>query len=164
MIKFSTFFTLWMGTLALGFAYQQADLTNYTWAAVSIGIFWTWGLLQFKKQIPRIGMVLLSLLSIIGLFQELPFGWMLASALNALLSYDLSNFYQRLRFASKTEDTKLLQRVHFTRLSIITLLGLVLSTTVIFWQAEFSLEWAIFLALGGIWGISLLVGWVRREA
>ena len=153
-----------MGALALGFAYQQADLTIHMWVAVIIGAFWTWGLLQFKKQIPRIGMVLLSLLSIIGLFNELPFGWMLAGALNALLSYDLSNFYQRLRFASETEDIKLLKRVHFTRLSIITLLGLSLSTSVILWQAEFSLEWAIFLALSGIWGISLLVGWVRREA
>ena len=164
MIKFSTFFTLWMGTLALGFAYQQAGLTIYAWAAVSIGAFWTWGLLQFKKQIPRLGMVLLSLHSIIGLFNDLPFGWMLAGALNALLSYDLSNFHQRLRFASETEDTKLLKRVHFTRLSIITLLGLFLSTASILWQAKFTFEWAIFLALSGIWGMSLLVGWVRRES
>ncbi len=164
MIKFSTFFTLWMGTLALGFAYQQADLTNHAWAAVIIGAIWTWGLLQFKKRSPRIGMVLLSLLSIIGLFNELSFGWMFAGALNALLSYDLSNFYQRLRFASETEDTKLLKRVHFTRLSIITLLGLFLSTASMLWQAKFTFEWAVFLMLAGVWGISLLVGWVRKEA
>ena len=163
MIKFSTFFTLWMGILGLAFAYQQADLTNYAWAAVSIGTLWTWGLLQFKKQIPRFGIVLLSLLSVIALFNEIPFAWAFAGALGALLSYDLSNFRQRLRYISPTEDIKLLQRVHLTRLSIITLLGLALSTITIFWQAEFTFEWGVFLMLAGVWGVSLLVGWVRRS-
>ena len=163
MIKFSTFFTLWMGVLALAFAYQQADLSNYAWAVLVIGTFWTWGLLQFKKQIPRFGMILLTLLSVVALFNEIPFAWAFAGALSALLSYDLSNFYQRLRFASETEDTKLLQRVHLTRLGIITLLGLSLSTASMLWQAKFTFEWAIFLMLVGVWGISLLVGWVRKS-
>ena len=163
MVKFSTYFTLWMGTLALAFAYQKADLEIYLYAPLLIGSLWTWGLLRFKERMPRFGMILLTLLAIIGVFKELPFGWMLAGALNALLSYDLSNFYQRLRFASETEDKKTLQRVHLTRLSIITFLGLALSTSAMLWKAKFSFEWAIFLMLVGVWGISLLVGWVRKS-
>ena len=163
MITFSTYFTLWIGTLALAWAYNQANLPNLFWSTLAVGALWTWGLLQYKKQIPRFGLILLSLLAVIGLFNEIPFGWSFAGALGALLSYDLSNFRLRLRYASQTEDTKLLQRVHFTRLSLMTLLGLALSTLTIFWQAEFTFEWGVFLMLAGVWGVSLLVGWVRKN-
>ena len=163
MVRFGIYFTLWMGALSLAWAYGQVDLLNYAWGALAIGALWTWGLLQYKKWMPRLGLILLTLLSVVGLFNEIPFGWSFAGALSALLSYDLSNFYQRLRFASPTVDTKLLQRVHFTRLSLITFLGLGLGTLTMLWQAEFTFEWAVFLMVAGVWGISLLIGWVRKS-
>ena len=53
MITFSTYFTLWIGTLALAWAYNQANLPNLFWSTLAVGTLWTWGLLQYKKQIPR---------------------------------------------------------------------------------------------------------------
>jgi len=163
MITFSAYFTLWIGTLALAWAYHQADLPNLVWSSLALGALWTWGLLQFKKRMPVFGLIAITLLAVIALFKNIPFGWSFASALSGLLSYDLSNFRQRLRFASPTEDTKLLQRVHLTRLSLMTFLGLTLSSIAMLWQAEFTFEWAVFLMLAGVWGISLLVGWVRKN-
>jgi hypothetical protein len=163
MIKIGAYFTLWMGSLALAWGYHQADLPPYTYAALGIGSLWTWGLAQRVKWMPNLGLVATTLLAAFGLYQSLPFGWMFAAALSALMSYDLSNFSLRLRYAAKNEDTHLLQRVHFTRLGIMTLLGLILSTIAMLWQAEFTFEWAIFLMLAGVWGISLLVGWVRQS-
>ena len=163
MITFSAYFTLWIGTLALAWAYHQANLPNLLWSSLALGALWTWGLLQYKKRMPVFGLILITLLSVIGLFNDLPFGWSFAAALSGLLSYDLSNFRLRLRFASLTEDTKMLQRVHLTRLSLMTFLGLTLSSIAMLWQAEFTFEWAVFLMLVGVWGISLLVGWVRKN-
>ncbi len=116
MVSFGRFFTLWMGSLALAWAYSQADLMNHAWATLAVGALWTWGLLQYKNWMPRLGLIALTLLAVISLFNEIAFGWAFAGALGALLAYDLSNFYQRLRFASPTEDKKLLQRVHLDRL------------------------------------------------
>lgn len=164
MIKFGAYFSLWLGTLALAWGYYQAGLPAYMWASLlGIGALWTWGLAQRVKWMPNLGLVATTLLAAFGLYQSLPFGWMFAAALSALMSYDLSNFSLRLRYAAKNEDTGLLQRVHFTRLGIMTLLGLILSTIAMLWQAEFTFEWAVFLMLAGVWGISLLVGWVRQS-
>jgi len=163
MITFGAYFSLWMGTFALAWGHYQADQPPYVWAALGIGTLWTWGLLQHKKWMPRFGLALLTLLAAAGLYQSLPFGWMFAAALSGLASYDLSNFCLRLRYAAKNEDTRLLQRVHFTRLGIMTVLGLILSSIAMLWQAEFTFEWAIFLVLIGVWGASLLVGWVRQS-
>lgn len=162
MIKIGAYFSLWMGILALAWGYYQADLPPYMWAALGIGALWTWGLAQRVKWIPGFGLTFTTLLAAAGLYQSLPFGWMFAAALSALMSYDLSNFSLRLRYAAKNEDTYILQRVHLTRLGIMTLLGLILSTIAMLWQAEFTFEWAIFLMLAGVWGISLLVGWLRQ--
>jgi hypothetical protein len=163
MITFSTYFTLWMGTLALAWAYHQADLPNLFWSSLALGALWTWGLSQHKRRIPVFGLVAITLLSVIAIYKEIPFGWSFAAALSGLLSYDLSNFRERLRFASPTEDLQLIQRVHLTRLSLMTFLGIALSSVAMLWQAEFTFEWAVFLMLAGIWGISLLVGWVRKN-
>ncbi|MCF6277940.1 MAG: hypothetical protein L3J16_04225 [Anaerolineales bacterium] len=162
MITFGAYFTLWMGTLALVWAYGSADFSRLAWGLLGIGALWTWGLIRRKKWMPGLGLILLTLSAATGLYQELPFGWMFAGALGALISYDLSNFLLRLRYAAPNEDTRLLQRVHLTRLGLMTLLGLMLSTISIFWQAEFTFEWAIFLMVAGVWGVSLLVGWVRQ--
>ena len=163
MIKFGAYFSLWMGTFALAWGYHQADLPAYLRAALGIGTLWTWGLAQRIKWMPRFGLTLTTLLAAVGLYQSLPFGWMFAAALSGLASYDLSNFSLRLRYAAKNENTHLLQRVHFTRLGIMTVLGLILSSIAMLWQAEFTFAWAIFLMLTGVWGISLLVGWVRQS-
>ncbi|MBT3336583.1 MAG: hypothetical protein HN855_01240 [Anaerolineae bacterium] len=163
MITFGAYFSLWIGTLALAWTYLQADMSAYVWATLGIGTLWTSGLLQRKKWMPGFGLILLTLLAAAGLYQSLPFGWVFAAALSGLMSYDLSNFSLRLRYLAHAENTHQLQRVHLTRLGVMTLLGLTLSTLAMLWQAEFTFEWAIFLMLAGVWGISLLVGWVRQR-
>ncbi len=163
MITFSVYFTLWIGTLGLAWAYHQADLQNLVWITLSLGALWTWGLTQYKKRMPVLGLVLITLLAVIALFKNIPFGWSFSAALSGLLSYDLSNFRARLRFASPTEDKHLIQRIHFFRLSLMTFLGLTLGSLAMLWQAQFTFEWMVFLMLFGVWGISLLVGWVRKN-
>lgn len=163
MIVFGTYFTVWMGTLALGWSFFQADRPAYLWGLLGVAALWTWGLIRSKNWMPGLGLILFTLTAAAGLYQSLPFGWMFAGALSALISYDLSNFSLRLRYAAPTEDTVLLQRVHFTRLGVITLVGLALGTVSIVWQAQFSFEWMLFLMMAGVWGISLLVGWVRQN-
>jgi len=31
------------------------------------------------------------------------------------------------------------------------------------WQSAFSFEWAVFLGLASVWGLSLLVRWMLRK-
>ncbi|NOY97939.1 MAG: hypothetical protein GXP40_01885 [Chloroflexi bacterium] len=160
-VSFALFFSLWMGTGALAWAYWDAGYAPAAWGLGGFALLWTLGLLRRRTWLSGFGLVLLTLTAVAGLYLGLPFGWMLAGTLGALLAYDLSYFSRRLRYAAPGEDTAFLQRAHLMRLGPLTLLGLALSTLAILWQASFSFEWAVFSVLAGVWGLSLLVGWLR---
>ncbi len=132
MIKFSRFFFLWMGAIALAWTSHTADEIRFAQIIIAAALFWTLGLLQRWTRISLFGAILFALAAVVGFYRELPFGWMLAGALFAYLAYDLSKFYLRMRYSLvHHEDTALITRVHLTRVALMTLLGLVISTAML---------------------------------
>lgn len=162
MIKFSLYFSLWMGASALAWATYVSDETRLAQTLLAAALFWTFGLLQRWKRISLLGAILFALTATLGIYRELPFGWMFSGALFSYLAYNLDILALRIRYAAIGENTALISRVHLTRLGVMTLLGLTLSSFTMLWQKAFGFAWTIFLILGTVWGVSLLVGWVRQ--
>ncbi len=162
MAFIAQFIALIIGTGALAWAYYDAGGVFPALGLVLLGLFWTLGLSQHWTWVPALGLFLLTAAAGAGLWLDLPFGWMLAGVLGALLAYDLADFNRRLRFASKGDNATLLERAHLFRLAILLFIGLGLSTVAILVQLQFTFEWLAFLALAGAWGVSMLVGWLRR--
>jgi hypothetical protein len=127
-----------------------------------IGLFLSLGLSQRWTWVRARGLFMIRAAAGAGLWLDLPFGWMLAGAVGALLAFDLADFNRRLGFASKEDNVALLERVHLFRLGILLFVGLGLSTIAILIQLQFTFEWLVFLFLAGAWGLSMLGGWLRR--
>ncbi len=161
MAFLAQFLALMMGTGALAWAYCDDGQLFPALGLVLLALFWTLGLSQRWTWVPALGLFLLTAAAAAGLWLNLPFGWMLAGALGALLAYDLADFNRRLRSASKEDNVALLERAHLFRLAILLFIGLGLSTIAILVQLQFTFEWLAFLALAGAWGVSMLVGWLR---
>lgn len=161
MINFSRFFYLWIGAGALAWASYASDEIRFAQALLAAALLWTFGLLQRWKRISLLGAILFSLTAVAGLYRELPFGWMLAGALGAYLAYDLSKFSLRIRYTALREDTALIMRVHLTRVALMTLLGLSLSTAVLIWQNQLDLSWGIFLGIVFLWWMGVMIIWRR---
>ena len=161
MVKLSRYFFLWMGAAALAWQFYAADEIRLAQTSVAAALLWTFGLLQRRERIPLFGAILFAMGTIVGLYRELPFGWMLASALFAYLSYDLSKFARRLKFAQygKEDNISLITRVHLSRLALMTLVGLSISTFMLVSQDELDFYWGILVGLLLLWwGIVFVKG------
>ncbi len=152
MVKFSQYFFLWIGAASLAWQFYAADEISLAQTSLAAALLWTFGLLQRWKRIPRFGAILFAIGAILGFYRELPFGWMLATALFAYLSYDLNKFALRLDFAMRgKENIALITRVHLSRVALMVLLGLSISSYMLFSQAQLELTWGLLIGLLVIW-------------
>ena len=162
MARYSQYFSLVMGTGALAWAYYDDGQVYVSLGLLLIAVFWIISQLRRWVWVSALGLFLYTAAAGVGLWYDLPFGWMLAGAIGALLTYDLADFNRRLRYAAKTDDVQLMERAHLFRLAIFLFIGLGLSTVTLLVQLRFTFEWLAFLSLGTAWGLSMLVGWLRR--
>jgi len=153
--------SLLMGCGALAWAYLSAGLQVAGIGLACLSLLWL--LTQWRQWtwFAGVGLFVLTFAAGFGMWIGLPAGWMLAGVLGGLMAWDLSDFLARLRFADE-EDKHSVVPAHLTKLGILLLVGLLLSTGAMLVQVRFSFEWAVFLALFGAWGVSLLVRWLRR--
>ena len=98
-----------------------------------------------------------------GLWIDLSPGWMISGALGALLAWDLTDFMRRLRFAPLMDDLRALERRHLTRLTIVTVAGVLLASIAMLVRLEFTFEWIMLLTLVAVLGVTQLVSWLRRR-
>ncbi|MBT3314031.1 MAG: hypothetical protein HN390_05415 [Anaerolineae bacterium] len=154
---------LLLGTSALAWGYYDGGYPNVSSAILAIGLFWGISIWRRWRWFAKIGFIAYTLSAAVGLWLNLPFGWMLAGGVGGLLVYDLSAFIYRLRFAAPGEDVKRLSLAHLARLGLLIVLTLIFSSIAMLWQSAFSFEWAVFLGLASVWGLSLLVRWMLRK-
>ena len=165
MVKYIRFLFLWMGTAALAWTYYTADEIHLAQIILAAAALWTFGLLQRWQRTALFGLVAFALLAAIGIYRGLPFGWLFAGALYAYFAYDLSRFYLRLRYlARQKQDTKSVTRVHFIRLALLMLVGILLSSASLLFQGSFDTAWIIFLLASALAVISIWLAWTRQDA
>jgi hypothetical protein len=154
---------LLMGAGSLTWGFYNGGYPDIGFAILGVGLLWGLSIWRRWRWFSAIGLAATTLAAAAGLWINLPFGWMLVGGVGGLLAYDLSAFINRLRFAAPGEDSKRLERTHLARLGLLILLTLIFSSIAMNWQSEFSFEWAIFLGLASVWGVSLLVRWMIRN-
>ena len=163
MTKLSQFFHIAISAGALAWASYAVNEIRFVQIILLSAFFWIVGIFNRWKRSSLLGVVFFTLIAIVEIFRGLPFGWMLAGALFAYLSYDLSQFALRLHFAVRggEENIALITRIHLKRIALMTLLGLSISTAALIWQNNLDLAWGIFLGIVLIWWVSVMVMWRR---
>jgi hypothetical protein len=126
------------------------------------GITWVVGQMKWTW-IGSIGFAMVTITAVIGIFLDFPVMPIIAGIMFAFIAWDLAEFNSRLKQAAKHDDKKSIERRHFIRLGLILAAGwgVVLLTRTI--RVRFNFEVAALLVLAGVWGISLLVGRLRRN-
>jgi len=148
-----------IGLIAWG--YSSINLIAQAVLLVILGIAWIYGLF-WKDWASSLGLVLMTLAAIIGVFHGLSILLVAASFLFAFVAWDLSEFYSRLNQAARVDPMGSLERGHLYRLGFVLVSGFGFAALTRFIRLRFSFEVAAILVLAGIWGISLLVGRLRR--
>ncbi len=75
----------------------------------------------------------------------------------------LWNSNQRIKQGSEEDQLNRLTLNHFARLGLVLALGFGVVALTRFIRLRFNFEMAALLTLAGVWGLSLLVGRLRRE-
>lgn len=152
-----------MGVGSLSYAYAGRGLELVARGFLILGALWLFAGKQRWVWFSTIALVLSVLLAGFGLWIELPSGWMITGALGALLAWDLTDFMRRLRFAPLMDDLRALERRHLTRLTIVTIIGVLLASIPMFVRLEFTFEWIMLLTVVAVLGVTQLVSWLRRK-
>lgn len=163
MVKIGQYFFLWMGTAALTWGFYRADETGFGEIILAAAALWTLGVVQRWKRVPGFGALAFALFAAIGIYREIPLGWMFAGALYAYLAYNLHQFYLRLRLLVVQSGTREMTRVHFMRLALVVFLGMLVASLTMLFQDAFDLSWMIFLGLSVLLGAALFVVWHREN-
>lgn len=163
MSYFAFVVSVLMGVGSLAYSYASTDL-DFVWRGLLVlGALWLFAGRQRWVWFSTLALVITVFLAAFGLWIELPSGWMISGALGALLAWDLTDFMRRLRFAPLMDDLRALERRHLTRLTIVTVIGVLLASIPMLVRMEFTFEWIMLLTLVAVLGVTQLVSWLRRR-
>ena len=152
-----------LGVASLAWGYFTIGLFWVGAGLVLVGLIWMVAIWRGWRWLAEawIGMTLMTLAAGFGLLLDLPLTWMLFGLVCGLLAWDLSNYYRQLRFVQK-EDLLQMERSHMVRLGMFVGLALALGAGSLLLQTRLTFEWVMLLVLLSVWGISLMVKWLRK--
>jgi hypothetical protein len=162
MTYFAFVISVLIGIGSLSFAYAGVGFDGLTRGLLALGALWLFAGRQRWVWFSSIALLIAVSLAGFGLWIELSPGWMISGALGALLAWDLTEFMRRLRFAPLMDDLRALERRHLARLTIVTVVGVLLASIAMLVRLEFTFEWIVLLTLVAALGITQLVSWLRR--
>lgn len=145
----------------IAWGYSSAGLSTQAVLLIVLGVAWIFGLFR-KAWASSLGFALVTFAVIIGVFHGLPTLLVAASFLFAFIAWDLAEFHSRIKLAARVDQISQLERQHLLRLGFVLVSGFGLVALTRFIRLRFTFEAAAILVLAGIWGISLLVGQLRR--
>jgi len=152
-----------MGIGSLSYAYAGRGFDLVARILLILGALWLFAGRQRWVWFSTVALLVSVSLAGFGLWIELSSGWMITGALGALLAWDLTDFMRRLRYAPLMDDLRALERRHLARLTIVTLVGVLLASIAMLVRLEFTFEWIMLLTLVAVLGITQLVSWLRHR-
>ena len=151
-----------LGTTLLAWGYYAGGHQSAGLALALFGIIWLAA--QYKWHwVASVGFFAFTLFAGLGIIIGLPVVLMFASAVFALLAWDLGEFHHRRKLAAKEDETHTLTLAHLTRLGIALTVGIIAALLALTNNINFSFEWGALLLLAGALGIAMLVGRLRRN-
>jgi hypothetical protein len=155
--------SIFIGTGSLAYGYSQEGYSNPARWIVLIGIVWLLAHWRKLYWFSSVALFLAIIAAGIGIWREFPAVWMLLGALGGLLGWDLSDFAQRLRFASPTDDIRDMERRHLARVGVVAALGGGLAyLSVVIQIRRLAFEPAVGLILLAALGLTRLVMRLRK--
>lgn len=153
----STFLSIAM--MAAG--YFGAGMVNQAFGLIAVGVVWLAGQLKWTW-VASMGLSIMTLAAAMGLIYELPMALMVGGFLFAFIAWDLMEFKSRVKQGSEEDQLNRLTMKHFVRLGLVLALGFGVVVLTRFIRLRFNFEMAALLTMAGVWGLSLLVGRLRR--
>ena len=161
MIRKFWYISLGCATCALVAGYAIGGLWIWTLPILGLAALW---LLGQPEWISSLELLLFVGLAVIGMWQELPFGWMLLGIIGALATWDMENFQQRMGVVESVEHRELMERKYLQRLLIIEGSGAIFTLAAVSLTVNFSFGSALLLGLLAMFGLSRTIGFMRRES
>jgi hypothetical protein len=148
------------GSLAWGYAGVGLD-SAARWM-IAFGVLWLFSQWQRWRWFSVLALFLSMLFAIIGLWLNFPIGWMFASAIFALLAWDMTELRTRLKFLMPREDPKGIERRRVARVSLLAFGGLLVASFFILWWRQWTAEWGNFLLGVILIGLTQIIAWFRK--
>ena len=164
MIRKFWYISLGCATCALVAGYAIGGLWIWTLPILGLAVLWLLGHRLGLKWISSLELLLFVGLAVIGIWQELPFGWMLLGIIAALTTWDMENFYQRMEGVERVDHRETLKRKYLQRLLIIEGSGALFAIAAVNLTVNFSFGSALLLGLLAMFSLSRTIGFLRRES
>lgn len=132
-------------------------------AVVILGSAWIVGLAFHWDWASTVGLFLFYLASAYAIVLGAGIALILPASLLVLVTWDLTDFYTRMKRASPEDDGVKMEKAHLLRLSIPILSGALFGIFALSIHLPTSFEWTILLMLFMVWGVGRLVGGLLRE-
>jgi hypothetical protein len=149
-----------IGSMAWGYA--QAGFEPLARWLLVFGIAWLFSQWRRWWWFSSLGLIMVILIAAFGMWLGLSPGWMFAGGIFALVAWDLTDYWRRIRFAALDDDERGMERRHISRLTFLVLAGLFLSSIAMVMRLQFNLEWVILLVFVVLLGLTQVVSWLRR--
>jgi hypothetical protein len=136
------------------------------WTAVWLLLIWGEGMAETAVHIPptyaNYLFLVAALLLAYAAWLDVAAGWLMGGILFALAAWDLDAFQRRLRYATRIEEEDHFTRIHLRRLLTALVIGLGLSTAVLFIQFELRFGWGVLLVLLLILAFHQIISSLRK--
>ena len=149
-------------SLAVGLGLDQ--FWNAAGIVLMMGALWGVGVWRGIGWPANLGLFFFASVAAYGALKRIPMLWLLPGITAALLAWDLGHFRQYLNHAREIRHESALKRGHYLRLGLSIGLGLALSRLALRVETALTPFWAILLGLLGIFSLSRVIRFMRRES
>lgn len=153
--------SIFLSIASLAKGYAQAGFEGISIWIVLFGSLWIFSQWRGWNWVTSLGLFTAVLAAMIGLWFDFIIGWMLSGAIYSLFAWGMTDFRQKLKFATSREDIKGMERRHIARLYMLSSAGLILASIMMSMRAQFSFEWGVLLGFVILLGLLQLLVWFR---
>ena len=165
MTLFALLFSIVFGIGSLAFGYHLAGFPLFARWIIYFGILWLIAVWQRWRWFAYIGIAFNLLAAALGLWLlNFSPGWMFAGAIGGLLTFDLTLFWNRIRFIDSDDERRGLESRHLVRISILTILGMTFASLAMFIKRQFTFEWGMVWIVILVFGFIPLIYWFRNRS
>ena len=165
MTLFALLFGILFGIGSLAFGYLSAGFAQFARWIIFFGALWLITVWQRWRWFAYIGIAFNMFAAALGLWLfNFPPGWMFAGAIGGLLAFDLTYFWDRMRFIASDEERRGLETRHLIRISLLAIIGMILASLAMLIKLQFTFEWTILLIVIVTLGLTQLIRWYRKRS
>ncbi len=163
MTLFALVLSVVVSAASLAWGFSLAGLTSFSTWMLILGAGWLLAVWQRWDWVSSFELLIAVIVAALGLWLSLSPGWMFSGGLFALFAWDMNDFRQRSRLVVQDENARAIERRRLARISLLALAGLFLASIAMLIRAQFTFEWAAFLALIALLGLAQLASQLRKR-